>query len=150
VFQPALRRLLLNEAFMKLNAYVFSVLMALLAFSAVPVGSQAFTGSGTAAGPAAVDNDHVSAVKLKCRITSSGALKCINTNKKKKQTGESGGNGGSGSGSSGSGSSTGSSPQGSPGCRSVEKMSDLSCRAPFDAMSCGPVQNGRMTCCCVK
>lgn len=36
------------------------------------------------------------------------------------------------------------------GCRSIEKMSEMSCKPPFDAMSCGPQQNGKMTCCCVK
>ncbi len=35
-------------------------------------------------------------------------------------------------------------------CMQVEKMSDLSCSAPFDAYSCGPLENGVMTCCCVK
>lgn len=35
-------------------------------------------------------------------------------------------------------------------CRQVEQMSQMSCRPPFDAISCGPVQNGKMTCCCVK
>ncbi len=36
------------------------------------------------------------------------------------------------------------------GCRAVEKMSEMSCSPPFDAISCGPQQNGKMTCCCVK
>ena len=37
------------------------------------------------------------------------------------------------------------------GCRSVEKMSEMSCTPPFGAMSCGSQQaNGKMTCCCVK
>ncbi len=35
-------------------------------------------------------------------------------------------------------------------CMKVEKMSDLSCSAPFDAYSCGPAENGVMNCCCVK
>lgn len=38
----------------------------------------------------------------------------------------------------------------SGGCRAVEKMSQMSCSPPFSALSCGPLQNGRMTCCCVK
>jgi hypothetical protein len=39
----------------------------------------------------------------------------------------------------------------SGGCRSVERMNEMSCSPPFAAMSCGaPQQNGKMTCCCVK
>lgn len=36
------------------------------------------------------------------------------------------------------------------GCRAVERMSEMNCSPPFDAISCGPLQNGKMTCCCVK
>lgn len=61
--------------------------------------------------------------------------------------GSSGGSGGSGG--SQQGNSGGNQPT-SGGCRTVQSMGQMSCRAPFGAMSCGPVQNGQMTCCCVK
>lgn len=38
----------------------------------------------------------------------------------------------------------------SGGCRSVSKMSEMSCTAPFGATSCSAMNNGKMTCCCVK
>ena len=35
-------------------------------------------------------------------------------------------------------------------CLQVEKMSEMNCKAPFDALSCGALENGVMRCCCVK
>lgn len=59
------------------------------------------------------------------------------------------GSGSGGSSGSQQGNSGGNQPT-SGGCRTVQSMGQMSCRAPFGAMSCGPMQNGQMTCCCVK
>jgi hypothetical protein len=41
-------------------------------------------------------------------------------------------------------------PPKSGGCRQVGNSAEMNCKAPFDAMSCGALENGKMTCCCVK
>lgn len=35
-------------------------------------------------------------------------------------------------------------------CRLVENAQEMDCKAPLDAISCSAVENGKMTCCCVK
>ena len=35
-------------------------------------------------------------------------------------------------------------------CKQVENAQEMNCKPPFDAISCSAVENGVMTCCCVK
>jgi hypothetical protein len=35
-------------------------------------------------------------------------------------------------------------------CRLVENSQEMNCKAPLDAISCSAIENGKMTCCCVK